>query len=51
MGKVYEEYFGFSATPFERDIPVMELLKTKQWDELTERLKHVARKREFGVFT
>ena len=47
----YEGYFGFSGTPFGRDIPVTELLKTKHWNELGERLKHVAKNREFGVFT
>jgi type II secretory pathway predicted ATPase ExeA len=47
----YEEYFALSATPFGRDISVMELLKTKHWNELVERLKHVAKNREFGVFT
>ena len=51
METTYEEYFGFSGTPFSRDIPVSELLKTKHWNELVERLKHVAKKREFGVFT
>jgi len=51
METTYEEYFGFSDTPFSRDIPVNELLKTKRWNELVERLKYVAKKREFGVFT
>ena len=51
METTYEEYFGFSGTPFGRDIPATELLKTKRWNELVERLKHVARNREFGVFT
>ena len=47
----YAEYFGFSGLPFGRDIPVAELLKTRNWSELVERLKHVAKNREFGVFT
>jgi type II secretory pathway predicted ATPase ExeA len=47
----YGEFFGLSGTPFCRDIPVVELLKTRHWNELVERLKHVARNREFGVFT
>jgi len=51
MNTTYEEYFGFSGTPFGRYVPVMELLKTKHWNELVERLKHVAKNREFGVFT
>jgi type II secretory pathway predicted ATPase ExeA len=51
METTYEEYFSFSGTPFCRDIPAEELLKTKGWNELVERLKHVAKNREFGVFT
>jgi type II secretory pathway predicted ATPase ExeA len=51
METTYEEYFGFSGTPFGRDVPVTELLKTKNFNELVERLKHVAKNREFGVFT
>jgi type II secretory pathway predicted ATPase ExeA len=47
----YEEYFGFSTTPFVRDIPVTDLMKTGPWNELVGRLKHVAKNREFGVFT
>jgi type II secretory pathway predicted ATPase ExeA len=45
------EYFGFSATPFGRDIPVAELMKSPQWNEMTSRLLHVAKYGEFGVFT
>jgi type II secretory pathway predicted ATPase ExeA len=51
METTYEEYFSFNSTPFGRDIPVTELLKTKHWNELVERLKHVAKNREFGIFT
>jgi type II secretory pathway predicted ATPase ExeA len=51
MRTTYEEYFGLSGTPFGRDVPVTELLKTNRWNELVERLKHVAKSREFGVFT
>ena len=51
METIYEEYFGFSGTPFGRDIPVAELMKSEQWNELVGRLKHVAKNREFGVFT
>ena len=51
METTYEKYFGFSGTPFVRDVPVAELLKTRRWNELVERLKHVAYNREFGVFT
>jgi len=47
----YEEYFGLCATPFGRDIPVAELMKSKQWNELAGRLLHVAKNRCFGLFT
>jgi len=47
----YEEYFGLISTPFGRDIPVAELIKSSHWNELVGRLKHVAKNREFGVFT
>ena len=49
--QTYEEYFGFSSTPFGRDIPVMELMKSRQWNELAGRMVHVAKSRWFGVFT
>ena len=51
METTYEEYFGFNGTPFSRDVPVTELLRSGRWNELVERLKHVAKNREFGVFT
>ena len=51
METTYEKYFGFTGTPFGRDIPATELLKTKRWNELVERMKHVAKNSEFGVFT
>jgi type II secretory pathway predicted ATPase ExeA len=47
----YEEYFGFDTAPFGRNIPVTELMKSVQWNELAGRLKHVAHNREFGLFT
>jgi type II secretory pathway predicted ATPase ExeA len=47
----YEEYFGFSGTPFGRDIPVAELMKSRQWNELAGRLLHVAKNKCFGLFT
>jgi type II secretory pathway predicted ATPase ExeA len=45
------EYFGFNGTPFERDIPVSDLMESEQWNELSGRLLHVAKNRRFGVFT
>jgi type II secretory pathway predicted ATPase ExeA len=47
----YEEYFGLSATPFGRDIPVTELMRNEQWNELACRLIHVAMNNGFGIFT
>ena len=47
----YEAYFSLSRTPFGRDIPVAELMKREQWNELAGRLNHVARHKEFGIFT
>ena len=51
MPGTYEEYFGLGATPFGRDIPVAELMKSKQWNELAGRLLHVAKNNCFGLFT
>jgi type II secretory pathway predicted ATPase ExeA len=51
QGHAYEKYFGFNATPFVRGIPVTELMKSRQWNELSGRLKYVAQNREFGLFT
>jgi type II secretory pathway predicted ATPase ExeA len=51
MQGTYEEYFGFKGMPFGRDIPVMELMKSNQWNELAGRLLYVAKNREFGLFT
>jgi type II secretory pathway predicted ATPase ExeA len=47
----YEVYFGLSATPFGRDIPVKELMKNEQWNELACRLVQVAKNNLFGLFT
>jgi type II secretory pathway predicted ATPase ExeA len=47
----YTEYFGLSAAPFGRGVPVNELLTGGQWDEMAARLLHVARNKAFGVFT
>jgi type II secretory pathway predicted ATPase ExeA len=46
-----ETFYGFSRTPFGRDIPTSKLMKNGQWNEMSERLQHVARSRSFGVFT
>jgi type II secretory pathway predicted ATPase ExeA len=49
--RTYEEYFGLNTTPFGRDIPVTELMKSQQWNELAGRLVYVAKKNLFGIFT
>jgi len=49
--KTYEEYFSLNATPFGRDIPVTELMKNRQWNELAGRLIYVAKNRLFGLYT
>ncbi|GHV39252.1 hypothetical protein FACS1894187_19000 [Synergistales bacterium] len=51
MQGTYEEYFGFNATPFGRDIPVAELMRSGKWNEMTGRLIHIAKTRGFGLFT
>jgi type II secretory pathway predicted ATPase ExeA len=48
---MFEAYFGFTGTPFSRDIPVKELLDRESGKELHGRLNYVARTRAFGVFT
>lgn len=48
---MFEAFFGFTGTPFGRNIPVTELMQTDGRSELNGRLQHVARTRAFGVFT
>ena len=48
---MFEAFFGFTGTPFSRDIPIRELLETESRKELQGRLNHVAKTRAFGVFT
>ncbi|MDZ4246087.1 MAG: AAA family ATPase [Dehalococcoidia bacterium] len=48
---MFEAFFGFTDTPFSRDIPVDQLLETESRKELLGRLGYVARTRAFGVFT
>jgi type II secretory pathway predicted ATPase ExeA len=46
-----EAFFGFTGTPFSRDIPIKELLETERLKEFQGRLNHVIHNRSFGVFT
>lgn len=48
---MFEAFFGFTGTPFGRDVPVDRLLETDVRKELSGRLQHVARTLSFGVFT
>jgi type II secretory pathway predicted ATPase ExeA len=48
---MFEAFFGFTGTPFSRDIPVDKLLETASGKELHGRLNYVARTRAFGIFT
>ncbi len=47
----FEAYFGFTGTPFCRDIPIKELLETEALKELHGRLQYVVKTRAFGVFS
>jgi general secretion pathway protein A len=47
----FEAFFGFTGTPFSRDISVDQLLETASQKELQGRLNYVAKMRSFGVFT
>lgn len=48
---MFEAFFDFVGTPFGRNVSVTELLETDARNELSGRLKYVARTRAFGVFT
>jgi len=46
-----EQFFNFSHTPFERDVPTEQLYTTPKFDELLSRLEYAARNRKFSVIT
>lgn len=48
---MFEAFFGFAKTPFSRDIDIRELYLTLGHQEMLERLKYVAERRLFGLFT
>jgi len=48
---MFEAFFGFTGTPFGKDVAVDQLLTTEAGKELQSRLQFVARNRSFGVFT
>lgn len=48
---MYEAFFGFSKTPFTRDIPVEALYASESYQELLGRLEYVSKNRQFAVIT
>lgn len=48
---MYEEFFGLSKTPFTKEVSVKSLFESEEHKEALARLKYVAMKRLFGVFT
>jgi len=48
---VFEDFYGFSATPFSRTIPTDKLYRGNDSDELIKRLKYTANRQLFAVMT
>ena len=48
---MFEQFFGFTKTPFGRDLETKELFSTQGHQELISRLRYVAERRQFGLFT
>lgn len=48
---VYEDFYGFTQTPFSRTIPTGNLYRGNDSDELIERLKYAAKRQLFAVMT
>ena len=48
---VFEDFYGFTQTPFSRTIPTDKLYRGNDSDELIERLKYTARRQLFAVMT
>ena len=48
---MFEQFFGFSKTPFGRDLESNGLYETEGQKELISRLKYTAQRRQFGLFT
>ena len=48
---MFEQYFGFSRSPFSRDLRPRDLLDLPGAKEMRSRLNYVASRRLFGVFT
>lgn len=48
---MFEQFYGFTKTPFGRDLQTKELYETQGHLELVARMKYVASKKQFGLFT
>ena len=48
---MFEEFYGFTNTPFSRSIPTDRLYRGNDTDELIERLKYSAKRQLFAVLT
>jgi type II secretory pathway predicted ATPase ExeA len=48
---MFEQFFGFSKTPFGRDLEVKDLFISVGQQELISRLKYVAQRKQVGLFT
>jgi type II secretory pathway predicted ATPase ExeA len=48
---VFEDFYGFTQTPFSRTIPTDKLYRGNDSDELIERLKYAAKRQLFAVMT
>ena len=48
---MFEDFYGFKATPFSRTIPTDKLYKGNDSDELIERLKYAAKRQLFAIMT
>jgi len=48
---MFEDFYGFTQTPFSRTIPTEKLYRGNDSDELIERLKYAAKRQLFAVMT
>ncbi len=48
---MFEDFYGFTQTPFSRTIPTEKLYRGNDCDELIERLKYAAKRQLFAVMT
>ena len=48
---MYEEFYGFTATPFDRGMPGNKLFMPKEYQEVLVRMEYVSRRHLFAVLT